>query len=481
MRTHLHNSNQNAHMEFMTRARWDLKQMFTPPKGKSIYEAATSGSTGGWAAGLGPSNPTNPNDPKGNDWAGKILTAASGMIPVVGPFVATGLGASGALGGGTGYQGSDYGNKNWGSTALGALGGYGMGGLGSGIGGAVSGGLKGGLSGIGSGFGQGLSNYGSATAAPFKAIGSALGRGVGPTGVANNSYLSSLAAKNTGIQSIATPISQLGVGAGVGSAAGGAYGASLASKAAGSGLSNAFSAAAGTGTGSAAVPWYESLTKGINPWQVGAGALLSATPSLMGGETTQIPESSLYGEATSRLLGDEGFSEIGKLGREKLTDSLSSEFQSVPDEYYNASKRRMDEAYDKAEKDFAASYKGLRPGANVENDSAFQQGINKIRQDRARETSALASELDYRRESDWLTQRTTDISTALNLDQQTFADYISLAQMDAERLATNTGISIGEAQKFKDIFGDLGGMFMQRGLNIEDPDTVIQRMKGQVA
>lgn len=502
MRTHLHNSNQNAHMEFMTRARWDLKQMFTPPKGKSIYEAATSGSTGGWAAGLGPSNPTNPNDPKGNDWAGKILTAASGMIPVVGPFVATGLGASGALGGGTGYQGSDYGNKNWGSTALGALGGYGMGGLGSGIGGAVSGGLKGGLSGIGSGFGQGLSNYGSATAAPFKAIGSAFGRGVGTTGVANNSYLSSLAAKNAGIQGMATPISELGMGAGVGAGAGVGIGSSFnpvgvnstgyqgtggmnwASGAAApaSGVTNAVgSAAAGTGTGSAASPWYAKAFEGINPYQLAIGGALSAAPSLMGGEKTEIPQSDMFGEATSRLLGGEGISALGKLGREQLTGQLGAEFQPVPDEYYNASKRRMDEAYDKAEQDFATSYKGLRPGANVENDSAFQQGINKIRQDRARETSALASELDYRRESDYYDRKVQSINSALNLDQQTMTDYISLAQMDAERLATNTGISIGEAQKFKDIFGDLGGMFMRKGLGLEDPNSVIQRMKGMVA
>ena len=483
MRTHWHNRSQNIHLEYLSRARFNLPKMFTPPKSKSIYEAATSGSTGGNLAWAGPSTPKNPNDPKGNDWIGKILTAASGAIPVVGPFVATGLGASGSMGGGTGYQGSDYGNKNWGSTALGALGGYGAGGIGSGIGGAISGGLNSGLSGIVSGFGTGLSNYGAATAAPFRAIGSSLSGASG----GSNAYLSSLAAKNAGIQSIATPISELGVGGGlVASALGAAtpnpsnaYGASLAGK--GTGITDAFSAIPTTTTNTAkALPWYSKALEGINPYQLAIGGALSAYPAMAGGDTPQIPQSELYGQATSRLLGDEGFSALGKLGREELTGQLSNQFEPVPDAYYEASKRRMDEAYDKAEKDFATSYKGLRPGANVENDSSFQQGVNKIRQDRARETSALASELDYRREMDYYDRKMQSINSSLNLDQQTMTDYISLAQMDAERLAINTGISMGEAQKFKDIFGDLGGMFLKKGLNIEDPNSVIQRMKGLV-
>jgi hypothetical protein len=136
----------------------------------------------------------------------------------------------------------------------------------------------------------------------------------------------------------------------------------------------------------------------------------------------------------------------------------------------------MDEAYDKAEKDFSTRFKGIRPGSSIEGDSYMQEGLRRIGEDRARETSALAADLDYRRESDWLTRRTQNISTALNLDQQTFADYVSLAQMDETRLANNLAISLGDSKAFKDIFGNLGTMFAQRGLNIDHPDSVIQRL-----
>ena len=169
-------------------------------------------------------------------------------------------------------------------------------------------------------------------------------------------------------------------------------------------------------------------------------------------------------------------SELGALGREKLTGNLNQGFSPAPDEYYNAATRRLDEAYDKAEQDFSAQYKGGRPGASVENDSAYREGINKIRQDRAREKSALGYELDYRRESDYITQQAQNIQTALGVDEQTFQDYMGLAQMETEALAMNTGISLAEANQFKEAFGQIGQMFMQRGLGL-DPMSSLSRIK----
>jgi hypothetical protein len=444
MRTHFHNSRQNVHLEYLNRVKFNLKKMFTPPKEKDVWTAMTKGSTGGWAKPF--AKPAT------------LLPAAAALaaIPFSGGVSAGFLpailgGAGGLIGGIQGATTGLWGKPGVGSAlkggGIGALQGVGVGGLGEMFG-------AGGASSIPTSAGGYISNPypGAVTGSQLATSG---GYGLTGSGLATS---------------------------GAGATAGSAYGASLASKVAGSGITNAFNATAGTGTGVDALtkPWYSKALEGINPYQTAIGAALSAYPTLTGEKTAQIPQSELYGAATSRLLGDEGFSALGKLGREQLTNQLSGQFEPVPDEYYNASKRRMDEAYDKAEKDFAASYKGLRPGANVENDSAFQTGVNKIRQDRARETSALAADLDYRREMDYYDRKMTAINSSLNLDQQTMADYISLAQMDTERLAINTGISIGDAQKFKEIFGDLGGMFLKKGLNLENPDTVIQRMKGTV-
>ena len=460
MRTHWHNSNQNVHMEFMNRAMWDLKQIFTPPKGGDIWKSMTKGSTGGWAKPF--AKPAT------------LLPAAAALatIPFTGgaslPIM---LGSAGGLGALQGATTGLWGKPGVGSALKGGLYGAAQGGGVAGLsnlfgasaanaiptsaGGFISNPYPGAITGsqLATSGGYGLTGSGLATSG--MGIGSTLGRSFAPTG----------------ISSAAQSINPAG-----GSST---YGASLATK--GSGITNAFNAAAGTGTSATtSAPWYSKALEGINPYQLAIGGALSAYPALTGGETTQIPQSELYGQATSRLLGDEGFSALGKLGREQLTNQLSGQFEPVPDEYYNASKRRMDEAYDKAEKDFATSYKGLRPGANVENDSAFQTGVNKIREDRARETSALAADLDYRREMDYYDRKMQSINSSLNLDQQTMADYIALSQMDENRLAINTGISVGEATKFKEIFGDLGGMFMKKGLGLEDPNSVIQRMKGLV-
>lgn len=131
----------NLHLEFLSRARWNVVKMFTPPKSKSPWEAMTAGSTGGWAAGL--------------QKFGPVLNAALGAVPVVGPALAAIGGAAGMSGGG--FQGTDKGASNILSTALGGLAGYGMGGIGAGVGS----GLKSFASGTGlmSGFGKGVTNY----------------------------------------------------------------------------------------------------------------------------------------------------------------------------------------------------------------------------------------------------------------------------------------------------------------------------------
>jgi hypothetical protein len=69
---------------------------------------------------------------------------------------------------GTGFQGTDKGWSNLGSTALGALSGWGLGGLGAGIGGAVKGAAQGGLGAIIPGFTKASGTYFNA---PFNAIG----------------------------------------------------------------------------------------------------------------------------------------------------------------------------------------------------------------------------------------------------------------------------------------------------------------------
>lgn len=164
-RLHLHHHTPNSHLSHMQHVRWDLVQMFTPPKSKSPWEAATSGSTGGWASFAGPSTPTNPNDPKGWGWMGPALTAAAGAFGgPFGPLISAGMGAMGSMNDKySGFQGTDKGWSNLWTTPLGGLAGYGMGTLGAGVGGAAKTAFQGGLKGLGgrlaSGFGAGVNQF----------------------------------------------------------------------------------------------------------------------------------------------------------------------------------------------------------------------------------------------------------------------------------------------------------------------------------
>lgn len=444
---------------------FDFMQLFTPPKSKDPWTAATKGSTGGWAK------------PYAKPFAllpaiGAILGSAIAG-PGVGSTIAAGIGAI------QGKTTGIWGKPSWGSSGIGALHGLAQSSVGNTIGGMGStGGLQSAANAI-----QAIGSAGAGAPGTYGAWGSA-GGGVPGDYLAGQAGAYGMPNYATGISGAGSSLANAGLTAGgstgLASSPGsfGAWGTSQIpnyaqnfANATGGALSSAFNPYAVAG----------ATAKGINWGQVAGGLGTALAPSLMGGETPQIPQSELYGQMTSRLLGDEALSSLGQLGRDKLTGGLNEEFSPVPDEYYNASVRRLDEAYDKAEKDFTTQYQGMRPGANVESDSAYRQGLNEIRTNRAREKSALAAELDYRREADYYDRQYQNIVQALGVDNQTMQNYMALAQMDANNLALNTGISLGEAQQFKEIFGNLGGYLMQRGLGLNDPSSALRNLMGQFA
>lgn len=411
---------------------FSFKKLFTLPKSKDIWTAATKGSTGGWAAPF--AKPAT------------LLPAAAALAAI--PF--SGGVSAGFLPAVLGGAGLGIGALQGATTGL-----WGKPGVSS----ALKGGLLGGLQGAGVGA---LGGSMAGTTASNAAADAAMYQGGAGGGSAMGSYVPYKAAAMGG-----------GIGAGMGAGLGAGVGSSIIPTATTTAANTALTGAetaAGTST-------LSKLFSGINPYQTGAGLALSSIPSAFS-QTPQYELSPMFGEATSRLLGGKGISELGALGREKLMGNLNQGFESTPDAYYKAATSRLNEAYDKAEQDFARQYKGLRPGANVENDSAYREGINKIRQDRARETSNIAADLDYRRENEYLTRQAQSIRQALGVDEQTMQDYMALAQLETGILATNTGVSIAEAQQFKDIFGQLGSAFMQRGLGL-DAETSLERLKKQ--
>lgn len=216
----------NWTISFLGNQNGNLGKMFTPPKSKSPWEAMTAGSTGGWAGFAGPSTPTNPNDPKGWGWVGPALTGLMGATTPINPFaplMSAGMGAAGMLGGGTGFQGTDKGWGNVGSTLLGGAGGYGAGALGAGVGGAMQGVATGGLGSAGSGLMGGLNQFASTPIIP------------GMGGTAPASWMAPAGGGVTSPYSMGQVTGSAAMGAGAGMVGAGAAGAAGAGGAGGAG------------------------------------------------------------------------------------------------------------------------------------------------------------------------------------------------------------------------------------------------------
>jgi hypothetical protein len=476
--------------------------MFTPPKGKSPWEAMTSGSTGGWASGLGPSQPYNIHDPSGNDWAGPLVTGIMGALGgPFGPLISGGMGAMGSMGGGTGFQGTDAGWSNLWKTPLGALGGYGAGTLGSGVGSAIQGGItgaSGGLSGITSGIGQG---FGQGTA---RFLGTPIIPGMGSTsgGAIGNNIMGMFNPSQQGYQATLAG-TKLGasMGPGIGNAAGSA--AASGAQGFGSGILPQLAKRTGSGTNIAnrqtvTPPNYQAsqvpinagqewLNKqgnitasgkflggalGDNPLMTAAGLGVSALGALQGrGEGAQEwPRSDYWNEYTNRLLGGSPLKTAATTNMLGLMERPAPGFNPVSDEMYSAAVRKNKEMEVEAEKNLRTEYKGVRPGADVESDSGFRQDLLKMRDKFAKERAAINTELAFNREKEYNTrtddfynQKANYLTNVLKLQQDEISQYAQWAQLDQNILESQFGLSAGEAANFKKLFGDIGAQMMNVG------------------
>ena len=417
-----------------------LTKAYTPPKSKSPWEAATAGSTGGWAGSFAPGQKYG--------FVGPLLTTAAGAIPGVGPFISAGMGAAGMAGAG-GFKGTDYGWGNLGSTIGGAALGYGEGLLGQSIGSGLysaAGGMpvgasstwapgqiganagtwgKGALGAFGSGFGvTGIGKMGTSALNKFGGTATKTGAGTMPVGAAST-YAPG----------------QIGANAGT-------YGAG-------------------------ATTW--------NPAQFATGAAISALPYFTGTpKGTEIPPSPMYGEYTQRLLKG---TELGQYGREGMKDLESRwaepQFTPLSDEMYSASVRKNKEMEEQAIKSLDAEWQGIQPGANIANNRNYAATKRDIQQRFGDERMAIQTELDFNREKEYMgrldqyfTNKMNYFTTIMGLSQNEINQFGQLAQLDIAQIQSQAMLSAGEAVQFKQLFGDIGGYLLRGATGMTYQDMV---------
>lgn len=484
----------------MTNQRGDIGQMFTPPKSKSPWEAMTSGSTGGWA---GFASPTAKGIGK---YIGPALTSLAGIVPGVGPFLSAGMGASGMMGGGTGFQGTDKGWSNLGSTALGTLSGFGAGGIGKGVAGGLSsigagggfgGGLSNALTNFGTGFQTGMSQYGATAAAPFKSLGNFFTGGAAAGGGGNMApYTAAELARMPGAGTAYTGLSP----AQALSLRGGQMAGNMAQFA---GPNQLF------GTG--ASPFTVGATSGANQMLTGAGTgamggygttgtsagipaggadwgtrmlnffkkpeNLLGIASMTGSALQRTPDyqgPAYLGQLTEAMLGGKGISDIDKQSRALLGDVQMGEgrwgYEGASDEYFNAATRRIDESYEQAEKDLLKRYKHY----GGEESQDFNMALQRLRQDQAREKAAIGTEMEERK---WVAaqNRSYDaIKAGLGLGDADMKNLLGLTGMAVEEAAMKYGAEVADVMSLREALG-LGGATM---LNMGATQDMMDRMFG---
>jgi len=392
----------------------DFGQMITPPKSKSPWEAATSGSTGGWASFAGPSETKNPDDPAGWGWVGPALTTAMGAIPGVGPALSAGMGAIGAAGVG-GFQGTDSG---WGKgimdTLGGATAGYGLGSLGSGIGS----GLK--------TAGQGVGYYGPGTSA------------TGPIGLgAGGQFAESVAPLNKFISGFS------------------------------SGMSEALKPFAGVWDKVSGVG--KSVLSGINKVSGGLGTKALENPmALLGGigalgsqflgTTPEVPQ---IGQIASKWLNADSVTKAGALAKNIMTDEYMGDF-SVSKE----TQALMQVQESEIKKSYAQRRKDMDRMGIAQNEQFMNSGErlemhNRMNEEETQEVSAMQSEWLYRDKQTYSQNKYNTVMKSLDIDEETKRDLLfaeSWEVMQKYNIDTQT------LMNFREIARDAGMYAMQSGM-----------------
>ena len=154
----------------------------------------------------------------------------------------------------------------------------------------------------------------------------------------------------------------------------------------------------------------------------------------------------------------------GKLANKSVTDVLNTQWTGLPQEYKDS--LTADLTYNERDEERAlrAEYKSLRPNADIENDTAFNRDFRELKDKQKMRRDNLLAKAEQQEWERFNDQKTATISQAMGIDQQTLNQYMELANTDLQIIMFKTGLSYGEAQSFKDTFGQIGGTIMQAGL-----------------
>lgn len=149
-------------------------------------------------------------------------------------------------------------------------------------------------------------------------------------------------------------------------------------------------------------------------------------------------------------------SEFRQLGGDSLREIIGRDITAPPDTAFSQGDIFNEEQLQDDLKALEQAFKAANPNANVANNSAFLEERNRLIE-RARERRTAARDalgFEFERQQRYEKLEATRI--ALDLDQAQMNQLMQLAQLDVSEIMLRTGITFGEAQQVKKLFGDLG-------------------------
>lgn len=166
----------------------------------------------------------------------------------------------------------------------------------------------------------------------------------------------------------------------------------------------------------------------------------------------------LQEQLRSGTLGDP---EARGLGMTELRRILGEDIGTPPENSFALGDLDNQEAKQQALSNYVNQWKSIRPGADFSNDPEFLRGYNEIQERYDRVRSAQRDEKTFAYTQQQLQSKYNTMVQALNLDQTQMQQYIQLAQLEIDQLMLEYGLSVGEAQQFKQMFGDLAQIQLQ--------------------
>lgn len=345
--------------------------------------------------------------------------------------------------------------KEVGLPALGAVGGAALGGpLGAGLGlGATAGGIAGaGLGGFGGSKLGGASTKQALLAGGLSAGGQALAPGISK-GV--GSFLMGKGMPSVGLGGF-------GGGGGLGGGGGGGISAPLNSSTAGlTGGVGSFGGGGGGGVGGGGGSFFGSGLGGTLS-RMAVPALLGTAISSFGNlkktpgipDLTQAPAMQQFQAAVPNRLGPlaQQFGNLatqaGNLGNVPLPEHLSSPIQRQ---------------FDIERRNLYSQFAAFRPGADLATDSEYRQAANDLTQ--RQQESMAAAQLQYQgSQRQNLESQRAALTSQLGVTEDELNALSSLATLDINTIALRTGLSIEQANQFKQLFGNLGAGVAQAGI-----------------